>query len=95
MDLFSRHVLGWATENHMRTDLLLQTLNMAWHRRKPSPGLIHHSDRGLHYAFRRIPETTGDVLHHPEHEKKWLGDTIFGVIHQSFDRPGAIIAIIM
>ena len=60
MDLFSRQILGWAAENHMRTDLPLQALHMAWHRRRPSPGLIHHSDRGVQYAsgeYRKQLET--------------------------------------
>ena len=50
MDLFSRQIVGWAIEDHMRTSLCSQALNMAFWRRKPPPGLIHHSDRGSQYA---------------------------------------------
>lgn len=50
LDLFSRQVVGWAMDKHMRVDLVLNALKMAYWRRKPSPRLIHHSDRGVQYA---------------------------------------------
>jgi len=50
IDLFSRMVIGWAMEEHMRTELVLKALDMALTRRIPSPSLIHHSDRGSQYA---------------------------------------------
>ena len=46
IDLFSRQVVGWAIDNHMRTSLCVRALQMAFWRRKPPPGLLHHSDRG-------------------------------------------------
>jgi len=49
LDVFSRRVVGWAMANHMRTDLVLDALNMAIERRKPS-GVIHHSDQGTQYT---------------------------------------------
>ncbi|MCL0274593.1 DDE-type integrase/transposase/recombinase, partial [Escherichia coli] len=45
IDLFSRHVVGWAMDNHMKTSLCVSALQMAFWRRKPAKGLIHHSDR--------------------------------------------------
>ena len=36
--------------NHLRTELVLDALNMAIYTRRPSPGLIHHSDRGSQYT---------------------------------------------
>lgn len=53
LDLYSRQVVGWAVDKHMRVELVLDALKMAYWRRKPSPGLIHHSDRGIQYACER------------------------------------------
>ena len=50
IDLFSRQVVGWAIADHMRTSLCVSALQMAFWRRKPEPGLLHHSDRGSQYA---------------------------------------------
>lgn len=51
LDAFSRRVIGWALEDHLRAELALAALDMALHRRKPAHGsLIHHSDRGVQYA---------------------------------------------
>lgn len=50
VDLFSRQVVGWAMADHMRASLCVQALQMAFWRRKPVAGLLHHSDRGSQYA---------------------------------------------
>jgi transposase InsO family protein len=50
MDLHSRQIVGWAMDKRMKKSLTLQALAMAYFRRKPAPGLIHHSDRGSQYA---------------------------------------------
>ena len=50
IDLFSRQVVGWAINDHMRTSLCVDALQMAFWRRKPKAGLLHHSDRGSQYA---------------------------------------------
>jgi transposase InsO family protein len=50
MDLNSRQIVGWAIDKRMKTQLTLDALAMAYWRRKPSPGLLHHSDRGSQYA---------------------------------------------
>ena len=50
LDTFSRKVVGWSMANHLRTELVLDALNMAIHNRRPSPGLVHHSDRGSQYT---------------------------------------------
>ncbi len=48
LDAFSRRVLGWAVEDHLRAKLALAALRMALAVRRPLPGsLIHHSDRGV------------------------------------------------
>ena len=50
LDLFSRRVVGWAVQPHLRTELALDALEMALGRRVPETGLVHHSDRGCQYA---------------------------------------------
>ena len=49
VDVFSRRVVGWAMESHLRTELVLQALNMALYLRRPQ-GVIHHSDQGIQYT---------------------------------------------
>lgn len=51
LDAFSRRVVGWALEVHLRAALAVAALQMALVTRRPQPGqLIHHSDRGAQYA---------------------------------------------
>lgn len=50
IDLYSRQVVGWAVADHMKTSICVSALQMAFWRRKPKPGLLHHSDRGSQYA---------------------------------------------
>jgi putative transposase len=49
MDAFSRRIVGWAMETHLRTELVLDALNMALWQRRPST-VIHHSDQGCQYT---------------------------------------------
>jgi len=50
LDLFSRSVVGWALDSTLSTSLPLTALDMAVRRRRPSKGLLHHSDRGCQYT---------------------------------------------
>lgn len=50
LDLFSRRVVGWALDEHMRAELPRRALSRALQARNPKPGLIAHSDRGSQYA---------------------------------------------
>jgi putative transposase len=52
VDAFSRRVVGWSMETHLRTELVLQALNMALWQRKPE-AVIHHSDQGTQGRFNR------------------------------------------
>jgi len=45
-DVYSRRIVGWAMDSHMRTELVTDALLMALTRRRPAPGLIWHSDQG-------------------------------------------------
>ena len=50
LDVYSRRVVGWSMASHLRSELVADALQMALHRRNPSIGLIHHSDRGAQYT---------------------------------------------
>jgi transposase InsO family protein len=50
VDLYSRMVVGWSMSNRITGELTLDALNQALGRRRPNPGLLHHSDRGSQYA---------------------------------------------
>jgi putative transposase len=50
IDAFSRRVIGWELDRTLEDDLPLAALRMALALRRPSPGLVHHSDRGGQYA---------------------------------------------
>jgi putative transposase len=49
-DAYSRAIVGWSMATHMRATLVVDALNMALARRRPEPGLIHHSDQGSQYV---------------------------------------------
>ena len=50
LDAYSRRVIGWALDRTLRAELTLAALRMALGQRRPAPGLVHHSDRGVQYA---------------------------------------------
>ncbi len=50
IDLHSRALVGWAIDDHMRTELVTDALDMAIKSRRPAPGVIFHSDRGTQYT---------------------------------------------
>ncbi len=50
LDLFSRKVVGWSMQPYLDRRLVLDALGMALAARRPGPGLLHHSDRGVQYA---------------------------------------------
>jgi putative transposase len=64
MDLYSRKIVGWSLAKNMAVKMVKEALLMAIGRRKPDPGLIHHSDRGTQYAcneYRRLLQNYGMV----------------------------------
>ncbi|MCV3211893.1 IS3 family transposase [Mesorhizobium sp. YC-39] len=51
LDAYSRKVVGWALDTHLRASLAIEAIEMAIADRQPEPGsLVHHSDRGVQYA---------------------------------------------
>lgn len=54
LDLFSRKVVAHAEADHMRAELVTEALTKAIRHRKPEPGLILHSDRGVQFASHAV-----------------------------------------
>lgn len=50
LDAFSRRVVGWAVDDSLHAPLAMAALRKAIELRRPAPGLVHHSDRGIQYA---------------------------------------------
>jgi putative transposase len=62
LDVYSRMVVGWQLAPHMRTELVLDALEMAVGSRRPDPEalLVHHSDRGSQYTSATFTEALSD-----------------------------------
>jgi transposase InsO family protein len=50
LDAYWRRVIGWALGRTLEAELAVSALAMALRQRRPAPGLVHHSDRGVQYA---------------------------------------------
>lgn len=61
LDCYSRMIVGWQLQPHMRTDLVLDALEMANGLRRPDAGLIAHSDRGSQYTSIRYTERLDEI----------------------------------
>ncbi len=61
MDCFSRLIVGWAMADHLRAELVVDALEMAVARRRPAPGLIHHSDQGSQFVSLIFGQRCGDA----------------------------------
>jgi putative transposase len=59
LDAYSRRVVGWALGRTLEAELALTALRMAVAQRRPDPGLVHHSDRGVQYACAEYRELLG------------------------------------
>ena len=75
IDCFSRHVVGWSIADHIRSELVVDALQMAIWNRRPAAGAIHHSDHGSTY--------TSGAFGHRLREAGLLGST--GSIGDCFD----------
>jgi putative transposase len=53
LDAFSRKVVGWALDRSLAAQLAVNALQQAIANRRPAPGLVHHSDRGIQGGFNR------------------------------------------
>jgi len=61
IDIASRRVVGWATADHLRTDLVEQALRNAIITRRPAAGVIFHSDRGCQYTSTQYADTATEL----------------------------------
>ena len=59
MDLYSRKIVGWSLNVNMKASLVIKTLKQAIAGRQPTPGLIHHTDRGGQYAAQEYRKILG------------------------------------
>src|ERR1019366_8812290 len=50
LDGFSRRAIGGALDSTLEASLAVAALEMALERRRPAPGLVHHSDQGVQYV---------------------------------------------
>ena len=60
-DAYSRRIVGWSMADHMRSELVVDALEMAVSRRRPAPGLIHHSDQGSQYVSLAFGQAARDA----------------------------------
>ncbi len=70
MDLYSRKIVGWSIQNHMRKELVIESLQMAISRRSPPEGLMFHSDQGVQYASKDFQELVKEKKMIPSMNRK-------------------------
>ena len=61
-DLYTCEIVGWSIDNRMTQTLVMDALTAAYWKKKPAPGLMHHSDRGSQYcsaAYRALQASYG------------------------------------
>jgi putative transposase len=61
LDCYSRMIVGWQLATHLRTELVLDALEMANGLRRPNPGLIAHADRGTQYTSIRYTDRLDEL----------------------------------
>jgi putative transposase len=82
LDCFSRRIVGWSMAEHLRTELVLDALDMAIAQRQPGAGVVHHSDHGCQYtslAFGRRLQQAGLVA-----SMGTVGDALDNAVAESF-----------
>ena len=81
-DTYSRQIVGWSMATHTRATLVVDALQMALARRRPEPGVIHHSDQGSQPGLNRSSQqcvrgvnvrVTGDGLCCPSSQRRGWG----------------------
>lgn len=81
LDVFSRRVVGWAMETHLRTELVLDALEMAVEQRRPE-GVVHHSDHGTQYTALAFGKRCGEMGVRPSRGS--VGDCYDNAMAESF-----------
>ena len=81
LDAWSRKVVGWAMETHLRTELVLAALEMAIGQRRPQ-NVIHHSDQGCQYTSFRFGKRCQEAAVRPSMGS--VGDCFDNAMAESF-----------
>lgn len=84
LDVYSRRVVGWSMERHMREGLVIQAFLQAYGRERPKEGLIVHTDQGSQYtggSFRSVLKTYGAI-----HSNSRKGNPYDNAMMESFYR---------
>jgi len=66
LDKFSRRIVGWAWGKNRTAALTVKALNHALQERRPKPGLIFHSDRGIEYNAIALKQTSIMAVNTPQ-----------------------------
>jgi len=66
----TRRVVGWAMAATQDAALVQQALSMALTQRKPTAGLLHHSDRGCHYTSEASSDVSQEAQDPNQHESQ-------------------------
>ena len=82
LDLYARRVVGWAMGRYIDSNLVTEALRMALARRRPPPGLIHHSDQGRQYAAESYRQALSEHGIEPSMSRK--GDCFDNACAESF-----------
>lgn len=88
IDLFSRMVVGWSVSTAIDVGLISKALQIAYHKRKPPPGLLLHSDRGSQYTSKEyslLTQKFGMVLSMSRKANCWdnaVAESFFRTIKQ-------------
>ncbi len=82
MDCYSRRVVGWSMRPDLEAELVVDALEMAIARRRPKPGLVHHSDQGSQYVSLRFGERCREIGIHRSMGSK--GDCFDNAVAESF-----------
>jgi putative transposase len=72
LDTHSRRIVGWSMDSNMRTELVVELLEIAVWRCKLSAGLVHHCDRGAQYTAISFTKRLAEVASRPRWEEPGL-----------------------
>jgi transposase InsO family protein len=99
LDLFSRMVVGWALSSSLSSQMVVTALHRGIRARRPGPGLIIHSDRGVQYActdFRQVLKKHNFIQSMSRKSDCWdnaVAESFFGILkselvhHERFNGP--------
>ncbi len=82
LDAWSRRVIGWSMRDDLRSELVVDALGMALTQRKPTAGVVHHSDRGSQYTSLAFGKTMQDAGVLPSMGRR--GDAFDNAVAESF-----------